>query len=87
MPTVYLIVDFSCHENEDDVSNLFSNESKHRPDLAHIEVNVSPALRGVPFILAWFVCWNHLFDANAKANNEHSWFHHEESDVLLVMWV
>ena len=39
MPTVYLIVDFSCHENKDDVSNLFSNESKHRPNLAHIEVN------------------------------------------------
>ena len=64
-------------ENEDDVNNLFSNETKHRPDLAHIEVNVSPALRGVPFILAWFVCWNHLFDANEMANNERSWFHHE----------
>lgn len=66
-------------ENEDDgpKSNLFSNEAKHRPNLAHIDVNVSPALRGVTYILAWFVCWNHLFDANAMANNERSWFHHE----------
>lgn len=42
-----------------------------------IDSRVSPALKGVAFCLAFYVCWNHLYTQTAKPNSSRTWFHHE----------
>ena len=73
----------SVDDPEVEVSHVTQEAAKESavqstmPAKLDLPFTTSPALKGVAFFLAAYVCWNHLYTQTAKPNSSRTWFHHE----------